>query len=44
MIPSYGESLITNAKLCRKVRADTAAALNIVNLSDQPTQASSLVA
>ena len=44
MIPSYGESLITNAELCRKVRADTAAALNIVNLSDKPTQASSLVA
>jgi len=44
MIPSYGESLITNAELCRKVRAETAAALNIVNLSDQPTQASSLVA
>lgn len=32
MIPSYGESLITNVELCRKVRADTAAALNIVNL------------
>jgi malate dehydrogenase (quinone) len=32
MIPSYGESLITNTDLCKKVRADTAAALNIVNL------------
>jgi malate dehydrogenase (quinone) len=32
MIPSYGESLITNTELCKKVRADTAAALNIVNL------------
>ncbi|WP_263356770.1 malate dehydrogenase (quinone) [Acidicapsa ligni] len=32
MIPSYGESLITNIELCRKVREDTAAALNIVNL------------
>lgn len=32
MIPSYGESLITNTALCQKVRADTAAALNIVNI------------
>ena len=32
LIPSYGESLITNTDLCKKVRADTAAALNIVNL------------
>ena len=32
MIPSYGESLITNTALCKKVRADSAAALNIVNL------------
>jgi malate dehydrogenase (quinone) len=32
MIPSYGESLITNSGLCKKVRADTASALNIVNL------------
>jgi malate dehydrogenase (quinone) len=32
LIPSYGESLITNTELCKKVRADTAAALNIVNL------------
>ncbi len=32
MIPSYGESLITNTDLCKKVRADTATALNIVNL------------
>ena len=32
MIPSYGESLITNTELCKKVRADTAATLNIVNL------------
>jgi malate dehydrogenase (quinone) len=32
MIPSYGESLITNTDLCKKVRADTASALNIVNL------------
>lgn len=39
MIPSYGESLITNTDLCRKVRSDTASALNITNLGDQPTQA-----
>jgi malate dehydrogenase (quinone) len=32
MIPSYGESLIANTDLCKKVRADTAVALNIVNL------------
>jgi len=32
MIPSYGESLITNADLREKVRSDTASALNIVNL------------
>ena len=32
MIPSYGESLITNTDLCKKVRADSAAVLNIVNL------------
>lgn len=32
MIPSYGESLIDNAALCTKVRADTAAVLNIKNV------------
>jgi malate dehydrogenase (quinone) len=32
MIPSYGDSLITNTDLCKKVRAETASALNIVNL------------
>ncbi len=29
MIPSYGQSLVDNAALCRKVRADTAAILHI---------------
>lgn len=29
MIPSYGQSLVDNAALCRKVRADTAAVLEI---------------
>jgi malate dehydrogenase (quinone) len=31
MIPSYGQSLIDNAELCRKVRADTAAVLHLNN-------------
>src|SRR6202453_4733334 len=32
MIPSYGQSLAENAALCQKVRADTAAILNITNI------------
>jgi malate dehydrogenase (quinone) len=32
MIPSYGESLIDNAELCRKVRADTAPVLGLHNV------------
>ncbi|MGZ5904093.1 MAG: malate:quinone oxidoreductase, partial [Reyranella sp.] len=32
MIPSYGESLIENADLCRRVRADTAAVLKLHNI------------
>lgn len=32
MIPSYGESLITNSSLCRKLRTETASVLNIVNV------------
>jgi len=32
MIPSYGESLIENADLCRRVRADTAAVLKLHNV------------
>jgi len=32
MIPSYGQSLIENAELCQKVRADTAAVLHLNNL------------
>jgi len=32
MIPSYGESLIENAELCKKVRADTAAVLHLHNV------------
>jgi malate dehydrogenase (quinone) len=33
MIPSYGQSLIEDAALCRKVRTETAAVLNINNIS-----------
>jgi malate dehydrogenase (quinone) len=32
MIPSYGQSLAENGALCRKVRAETAAILNITNI------------
>jgi malate dehydrogenase (quinone) len=32
MIPSYGQSLIDNPDLCRRVRAETAAVLNINNI------------
>jgi pimeloyl-ACP methyl ester carboxylesterase len=35
MIPSYSQSLIENAALCRQVRAETAAVLNLNNI-DQP--------
>jgi malate dehydrogenase (quinone) len=34
IIPSYGESLIENAALCRQVRAETAAILNINNIEE----------
>ena len=32
IIPSYGESLIDNAELCRRVRAETAAVLHLQNV------------
>jgi len=32
IIPSYGESLIDDAELCRRVRADTAAVLHLQNI------------
>ena len=35
MIPSYGQSLIDDAELCRRVRAETAAVLNIFDLSQE---------
>jgi malate dehydrogenase (quinone) len=34
IIPSYGQSLIENAALCRQVRADTAAVLHINNVKE----------
>jgi len=33
MIPSYGQSLLDNTDLCIKVRAETAAVLNLTNLA-----------
>jgi malate dehydrogenase (quinone) len=33
MIPSYGQSLIDNPELCRRVRAETAAVLNINDIA-----------
>jgi len=32
MIPSYGESLIDDAALCRRVRAETAKVLRLQNI------------
>jgi malate dehydrogenase (quinone) len=32
MIPSFGRSLIEDAELCRKVRADTAGVLHLDNV------------
>jgi hypothetical protein len=34
LIPSYGQSLTENAALCQRVRAETAAVLNINNLTE----------
>jgi malate dehydrogenase (quinone) len=34
IIPSYGQSLIDNAELCRQVRAETAAVLNINSFAE----------
>jgi malate dehydrogenase (quinone) len=38
MIPSYGQSLIDNPDLCRRVRAETASVLNINNIPIKETQ------
>jgi malate dehydrogenase (quinone) len=35
LIPSYGQSLIENPALCRQVRAETAAVLNINNIEEK---------
>jgi malate dehydrogenase (quinone) len=35
LIPSYGESLAGNAALCQRVRAETAAVLNISNITEK---------
>lgn len=34
IIPSYGQSLAENAALCQRVRAETAAILNINNMTE----------
>jgi len=39
MIPSYGISLIDDAGLTRKIRAETARALKIENVNSAPMQA-----
>jgi len=39
IIPSFGQSLIENAELCRKVRADTSAVLNLENVHDHSLSA-----
>jgi malate dehydrogenase (quinone) len=38
MIPSYGQSLIDNPDLCQRVRAETAAVLNINNITIKETE------
>jgi malate dehydrogenase (quinone) len=35
LIPSYGQSLADNVALCRQVRAETAAVLNINNITEK---------
>jgi malate dehydrogenase (quinone) len=44
MIPSYGQSLIDNAALCRQVRAETAAVLNLNNIVQPANEARSRIA
>ena len=44
MIPSYGQSLIENPALCRQVRAESAAILNLNNIPRPGTQPSSKIA
>jgi len=44
IIPSYGKSLIDNAALCRKVRAETAAILNLSNVTPPAVEVKSRIA
>jgi len=44
MIPSYGQSLIENAALCRQVRAETAAVLNLDNIAQPAVEPRSRIA
>lgn len=44
MIPSYGESLVENPALCRQVRAETAAVLNLDNVTQPATRPKSKIA
>lgn len=44
MIPSYGQSLIENPDLCLKLRAGTAAVLNLDKIAPPATRATSRVA
>ena len=39
LIPSYSQSLAENAALCRRVRAETAAVLNINNITEKESVA-----
>ena len=39
LIPSYGQSLAENAALCRRVRAETAAVLNINDITEKESAA-----
>jgi malate dehydrogenase (quinone) len=41
MIPSYGQSLIENPALAERVRAETAAVLNINNIATKEKKSSS---
>jgi malate dehydrogenase (quinone) len=43
MIPSYGQSLIENPALCQRVRAETAAVLNINNINTKERENDSRV-
>ena len=44
IIPSYGQSLIDTPALCRQVRSDTAAVLNLDNISQPAAPAISKIA